>query len=99
MTTASPESETWRVCGSGRFQWRSWADEFVVYDEVSGDTHLLDSITACALRKLQEQPASLGDLADHVTSHLSLQEPAELHDYLDDVLGKLHRLDLIEPVY
>ena len=67
----------------------------MVYDEASGDTHLLDRITASVLHRLQEQPASLAELAD---SRLFIDDPAELSDYLEGVLAGLRRLDLIELV-
>jgi PqqD family protein of HPr-rel-A system len=87
---------TWQLSQGCQFQWRSWSDEHVVYNEASGDTHLLDTITASALRNLQEQPASFIELKERLASSLSLDNTEELSAYLNEVLSNLRRLDLIE---
>lgn len=63
---------TWSCAASERFRIRSWSgDEGVVYDTLSGDTHLLEPLALELLHCLDSAPprsarALLGDLADSV---------------------------------
>jgi PqqD family protein of HPr-rel-A system len=57
----------WRVRPGQRLAWRSWGDDSVLYNDLSGDTHLLDGATLQLLLALQAgaQPADEAEaLAD-----------------------------------
>lgn len=78
-----------------RLHWRAWADEWVVFDEASGNTHLMDPLTACALLCLEDGPLAGAALASEVAEATEL--PAEaLHGALGPVLERLQRLGLVD---
>ena len=97
MTALS--TRRWRVPAGAGILWRSWADEYIVYENASGDTHQLDQISALALKELQQKQASLPELNELVAAALSIESDSELSIYLDKVISNLHRLDLIEPAF
>lgn len=94
----------WRVIPGQLLVYRCWDDEAVLYNDLSGATHLLGPAALCLLQALRAGPldeAALGtalleefeigdDGADPAT--LSDELAAELAELLDD----LARLDLVE---
>jgi len=73
--------------------WKSWDGEFVVYNSGSGDTHLLDPLTAEVLKNIQQGPIAPAELA----AKLFVSDNESLDAYLSAVLRKLEELELIEP--
>ena len=65
---------------------RRWDDEFVVYNDLSGDTHLIDAAAMAMLLALQAAPAGL------VLAGAADGAP----DALDEPLGTLETIALIE---
>lgn len=45
-------SRQWRAVGLDCLEWREWGGEFVVYNEVTASTHLLEPIMAAVLQLL-----------------------------------------------
>ena len=88
----------WRAPSGSRLHWRSWDDEFVVYDSASGDTHLLDSVPAETLKILERQSANLSELVDMVAASLTIEADSELSTYLDELLSQFEKLGLVEQV-
>jgi PqqD family protein of HPr-rel-A system len=56
-------SPTWRLVPGQRLQYRCWEDECVLYNDLSGDTHLLDELALAVLEELQAAPRSAAQLA------------------------------------
>jgi PqqD family protein of HPr-rel-A system len=52
----------WRIAPGQQLAARGWNDEFVLYNNLSGDTHLLDGDSMALLAHLQTGPASLAAL-------------------------------------
>ena len=75
----------------------SWGDEFIVYNSLSGDTHLLGSVAANVLLRLQQAPSDTISLAKSLTSLLQLEIiDGLLEPQLVDLLADLNALALIE---
>lgn len=53
----------------GSLHWRLWGEEYVVYDEASSQTHVLDALTACTLLCIDaegiEQSALIVEISQH----------------------------------
>ncbi len=81
---------TWKIVSSAELRWQVWEDQSVVYHSASGDTHLLASLAAGALRCLEEEPATVEQL-------LALL-PQSSRDMIASLLDELNDLELIEPV-
>ena len=59
---------SWQLAEGCRLHWKAWDDEFVIFDEGSGDTHLLDPLAAEFLKVLEESPGEVPGLARRTRS-------------------------------
>ena len=87
----------WRLMSDQALQLRSWDDEFVVYNNLSGDTHLLGSAAAQVLLKLYQAPSDAITLAESLASLLKVEMMDEsLAPQIENLLADLNALALIE---
>ena len=93
MTDAFP---AWRITRGCRLYRRVWGDEFLVYNAGSGDTHLLDSLSAKVLEALEESSLSTSQLAELLRVKAGSGSEQDLSFHLSGLLPKLHDLGLIE---
>lgn len=94
----STESTPWKVPSGFELHWRTWDDEFVVYNTGSGDTHLLDPVAAHVLQVLEREPLSLTLLTGRVAASFELEQDIQLSSYLERLLSLFERLGLVERV-
>lgn len=90
-------AEAWRVRPLCKFHWRQFGDDWVVYDEGSGDTHRLDAVSAVALMCLAEAPLGEGELTQQVAAETDLPEGEELSHAVASVIERFSGMGLIEP--
>lgn len=91
-------SPIWRLVPGQRLQYRCWDGECVLYNDLSGDTHLLDEFALALLEQLQAAPQAAAQLA----SAFDLDDMSEgdddgvamLQAMLDD-LAALHLVDTL----
>lgn len=94
---ASPNRrKLWTVPREIQLEWRTWNDESVVFNRASGDTHLLDSVAAQVLRRLESRPTSIEELCEHVESSSDVDHDLSLH--IETLVHKLDELGLIAPI-
>lgn len=82
-------SAIWRVVPGQQLAYRGWNGEYVLYNSLSGDTHLLGEAALRLLQALDRRPASPPALA------------ALLREEIEDTAGllaDLRALHLVEPV-
>lgn len=74
----------------------TWDNEYVVYNSLSGDTHLLNLTAGQLLLKLQRSPMDSMSLANLITptdkSKSSLQHELQI----EQLLAELNTLNLVE---
>ncbi|GGY25447.1 HPr-rel-A system PqqD family peptide chaperone [Pseudoduganella albidiflava] len=75
-------ASTWRLVPGQALLHRGWDGAFVLYNDLSGDTHLLSEEAMALLLALRD-----GDVTPEELAALELAE----------LLATLRRLDLIEP--
>jgi PqqD family protein of HPr-rel-A system len=92
------DKRLWRVTRGCELRWRRWDDEHLVYNCGSGDTHLLDSISAEILKKIGAGPASPAELVVWLSGRTAPDSFPEVSAYIADLLRQLHSLGLIEEV-
>ena len=93
-----PDSQTlWRLTVAGPLPLREWDGDYVVYNLLSGDTHVLDIVTGEVLRTIMADRTSGGDLCRHIADFLEVPNDAAIADQVDGILIALDRLGLIEP--
>lgn len=86
----------WSVNRAHELLWRSWGPgEFVVYHRESGETHLLNAVTAFVLRTLRSEPLTCSELADRAADEFG-PEFDEPEKELETLLGHLDRLGLVD---
>ncbi len=85
-----------QLCTQSSFIWASWGDEFVVFDEASGQTHLLDPVKAFVLDTLMNGPLDLASLTPLLTDALVVPSEVNLQDVIAAALEQLDRSQLIE---
>jgi PqqD family protein of HPr-rel-A system len=92
------DARHWRMNDRTRLHWRQLDDDWMVYDEGSGDTHQLDRISAAALTCLEAEPHDLAGLTEVLASELGLPAGEALASKIESLLEQFGRLGLIEPV-
>ena len=96
MSITVPTGTLWARTVSAELHWASWDEEEVVYDTASGDTHVVDPVTALLLKKLQSAPARTRELADLVAAELKTDSGDELLARVYRSLLGLRTLSLID---
>lgn len=86
----------WRLIGNDVLQFRSWNDECVVYNTLSGDTHILETRAAEILFSLQEGALNMLSLAQLLADKWRCETSQIFLDELETVLLDMHALSLVE---
>lgn len=86
----------WQLNALAGLHWHRWEDDWVVYDESSGQTFLTDTVTAAALMVLESGTATLDQLRAEVERDLSPTDLGVLAEQLRDGLEFLASLGLVE---
>ena len=93
----SARRKRWVVTRGASLLWKSWDDnEYVVYSTASGDTHLINNVTAEVLRQLERSDLEFSDLARNVAQSLGLNPQIEA--YVARLVVYLDQIGLVEPV-
>ena len=86
----------WRVVPGQGLVFREWDEEAVLYNDLSGATHLLDGAAVDVLLALRIGPADAATLADRLAARFEA-DTDELRAMIEDMLASLARLDIVEP--
>ena len=79
--------------------WQSWDDnEYVVYSTASGDTHLINEVTAEVLRQLERSELDFSDLARNVATSLGTELDQQTETSIARLLVYLDQIGLVESV-
>jgi PqqD family protein of HPr-rel-A system len=85
----------WRVVPGQLLAFREWDGEAVLYNDLSGNTHLLDGAAIDVLQALRSEPCDAVALAAQLAGSFGAGADELLPD-IEDMLAELARLDLIE---
>ncbi|WP_165830823.1 HPr-rel-A system PqqD family peptide chaperone [Rhodoferax ferrireducens] len=86
----------YKINPAASLHWASWDDEYVVFDEGSGQTHQMDSVRAFILNTLVEKSRSFNNLVSELTSTSSLADSDQLNDLVEKILNELCTHGLVE---
>jgi PqqD family protein of HPr-rel-A system len=96
--TTSTQPTTWRIAPGQALRRREWQGEHVLYNDLSGDTHLLPDSTVHLLLALQQGPAAVPALSAVLRAGFEADE-GEIDDAaVADLLAELAALALVEPL-
>jgi PqqD family protein of HPr-rel-A system len=85
----------WRVVPGQSLVFREWDGEAVLYNDLSGSTHLLDGAAIDVLHALRRHPADAATLAAGLAGRFEA-DADELSVMIEDMLAGLATLDLVE---
>jgi PqqD family protein of HPr-rel-A system len=88
---------SWRTTVEDPLPLREWDGDYVVYNALSGDTHVLDIVTGEVLRTIMARRACGSDLCRHIAHFLDVPNDAAIEQQVGGILTALDRLGLIEP--
>ncbi len=74
----------------------TWDNEYVVYNSLSGDTHLLNLTAGQLLLKLQRSPMDSMSLANLITPTDKSKSSLEHELQIEQLLAELNTLNLVE---
>ena len=76
--------------------WHALVDEYVVFDEASGQTHQLDPIRAFVLNALQEEQLSAGAIEEELRLSITPDGSIDVHALTLDILSEFVSRGLVE---
>ena len=86
----------WRLTAGQQLRCRSWGDESVLYNDLSGDTHLLDEGAIFLLRTLQGAAQHEAALVDSLCTEFDVAREDASARETAELLASLCALALIE---
>ena len=89
-------ASVWRINPVSRLHWRHWEEEYIVFNEASAHTHMLDEFGAVVLQLLQEAPRNTPQLVKALVSQYDIKMDAACWSYFQNLLIDLDELGLIE---
>lgn len=93
-----PEIEsTWRLALGAPLPLRYWDGDYVVYNPLSGHTHVLDIVTGHVLTTIMKAHACGVDLCRQVAEFLEVPNDDAVAEHVARILDVLDGLGLIEP--
>lgn len=75
---------------------RFWEDECVVYNQLTGSTHLIDGLGVEVFKTVSEKNSSRSELLLHVQSIFDLPIDMDLEMALDNLLLEYQKLGLLQ---
>ncbi|MFN3789618.1 HPr-rel-A system PqqD family peptide chaperone [Massilia sp.] len=96
MLQSDVVGQAWRLMRGQALAYRRWDDETVLYNDLSGATHLLGQAALCVLEALRHGPTATTALASRLCAEFDIDGEV-LEDELKTLLGELAHLSLIEP--
>jgi len=96
LSTASEQSGSWRRPGPAVLHYRQWQDDVVLFNEVSGATHLLTLEALVVLQHIGAAPTPESALAAVLRERFEVDDATLTHD-VAELLEQLSCLNLIEP--
>lgn len=88
----------WQLHPAQTLRLRSWEDEAIVYNDLSGDTHLLSADAADVLTRLRARPVDEAGLAADCAAAWGLPDDDALRAQLHELLTALQGLALVAEV-
>jgi PqqD family protein of HPr-rel-A system len=79
-----------------QLHWVGWDDEYVVFEESSGQTHQLDAFRAFVLNSALEGEIQVSDLLADMVSAMTVQSPEAATQLLHSVIEEFETVGLLE---
>lgn len=87
----------WRLTAGQRLAHRGWDEEYVLYNDLSGDTHLVGAAALYLLLRLRAADADAATLLAALEAEFDTDAGADLGADIATMLDQLCAYSLIEP--
>jgi PqqD family protein of HPr-rel-A system len=87
----------WRIWSGGEIALRYWDGDYVVYNSLTGNTHVLDTVAGEVLNAIRAGRGQWSELCRSVADFLDVPNDAAVADNVRKILAQLDELGLIEP--
>ncbi len=91
----SPFPPLWRLHGCNSQTIKIWAEDTIVFNTLSGHSHVLNTLAGEILLRLLDRPASRETIADELSATLEAPVDDKLQAALDNALAELDALGLV----
>ena len=99
MSSLADNDEIWRLAVAEPLPMRCWDGDYVVYNPLSGNTHVFDIVTGEVLKSVMTGRVRASDLYARIADFLEVPNDARIAEHVDRILRALDRLALIEPAH
>jgi len=86
----------WRLPAGAELLWQTWDSETIVYNSLSGQTHLLDALSAATLKEIERDPGTIAELTRRLAERFQIGT-GDLPQRLAVVCAQFDELGLAEP--
>jgi len=87
---------TWQLRAGQQLRMLAGNDESVIYNDYSGETHLLSALAVSMLNQLEKTPATFSSISTFLASEWEFESDEELRQTMHAMLAELDGLSLIE---
>ena len=87
---------TWRLAAPAKPQIRDWDGDYVVYNPLSGDTHILSIVAGEVLKLISAAPLSVSQVRQHIAAFLQVPDDDRIATHVGSILANLDEMGLIE---
>jgi PqqD family protein of HPr-rel-A system len=87
----------WQVCADAPLLLHCWDGDYVVYNPLSGNTHILDVVSGEVLQSVVAGHGSRSELCRRTAAFLQVPDDARVAEHVQEILDALDELALIEP--
>ena len=98
MSAEALPTTTWKATGEEGLHWRRWQGDYIVFNPLSGNTHLLDIVAGNLLIAILAGQMATDELTEKISTFLEVEADAKVSAHVVSILEKLDELGLIEPV-
>jgi PqqD family protein of HPr-rel-A system len=88
----------WQLVAAHAVKLRAWDDELIVFNYLSGDTHLLGDAAGHIVAILQHSPADDRTIAAELCRRMQFGRTDEVIPEVGHILAELKALNLVEEV-
>lgn len=88
----------WTVSIKTNFSIQTWGENSVVYNAMSGQTHLLNALAGEVLQLIQESPSTVSALISKLCRSYEVEDKDDLQKQIQKLISEFEILGLIEPI-
>ena len=88
----------WRIPADQEILWRHWEGDYVIFNSLSGETHILDIVSGKVLKRIMNGPSTTEDIRSEIGDFLEVRNDSELARAVDKILNGLEDTGLVEAV-